>query len=144
MRHLIMGQFATTQNLVAIKEVRHAGQTRTAWVQGFCRYELTWPNKVIKCPICGITLAIYLQMSMSCSLCVSENSTNNQSKAISRPIYILTPLCWPIPNEQAPCMVGLYCWLRRDDGRTSLENLISAAMNQAAPHTCFFSLVFFV
>ena len=26
MRHLIMGQITTTQNLVAIKEVRHAGQ----------------------------------------------------------------------------------------------------------------------
>ena len=25
-RHLIMGQITTTQNLVAIKEVRHAGQ----------------------------------------------------------------------------------------------------------------------
>ena len=30
-RHLIMGQISTTQNLVAIKEVRHAGQ----WL--FCR-----------------------------------------------------------------------------------------------------------
>ena len=30
------------------------------------------------------------------------------------------------------------------DGRTSLENLISAAMKQAAPHTCFFFLVFFI
>ena len=29
-------------------------------------------------------------------------------------------------------------------GRTSLENLISAAMKQAAPHTCFFFLVFFI
>ena len=27
-RHLIMGQIITTQNLVAIKEVRHAGQTK--------------------------------------------------------------------------------------------------------------------
>ena len=27
-RHLIMGQITTTQNLVAIKEVRHAGQLR--------------------------------------------------------------------------------------------------------------------
>ena len=27
-RHLIMGQIITTQNLVAIKEVRHAGQRR--------------------------------------------------------------------------------------------------------------------
>ena len=30
------------------------------------------------------------------------------------------------------------------DGRTSSENLISAAMKQAAPHTCFFFLVFFI
>ena len=28
-RHLIMGQIITTQNLVAIKEVRHAGQNRS-------------------------------------------------------------------------------------------------------------------
>ena len=28
-RHLIMGQIITTQNLVAIKEVRHAGQQPT-------------------------------------------------------------------------------------------------------------------
>ena len=28
-RHLIMGQIITTQNLVAIKEVRHAGQWNT-------------------------------------------------------------------------------------------------------------------
>ena len=28
--------------------------------------------------------------------------------------------------------------------RTSLENLISAAIKQAAPHTCFFFLVFFI
>ena len=27
-RHLIMGQITTTQNLVAIKEVRHAGQSQ--------------------------------------------------------------------------------------------------------------------
>ena len=33
---------------------------------------------------------------------------------------------------------------RRTDGRTSLENLISAAMKQVAPHTCFFFLVFFI
>ena len=33
---------------------------------------------------------------------------------------------------------------RRTDGRTSSENLISAAMKQAAPHTCFFFLVFFI
>ena len=32
----------------------------------------------------------------------------------------------------------------RMDGQTSLENLISAAMKQAAPHTCFFFLVFFI
>ena len=32
----------------------------------------------------------------------------------------------------------------RTDRRTSLENLISAAMKQAAPHTCFFFLVFFI
>ena len=32
----------------------------------------------------------------------------------------------------------------RMDGGTSLENLISAAMKQAAPHTCFFFLVFFI
>ena len=32
----------------------------------------------------------------------------------------------------------------QDMGRTSLENLISAAMKQAAPHTCFFFLVFFI
>ena len=31
-RHLIMGQITTTQNLVAIKEVRHAGQLKVmAW-----------------------------------------------------------------------------------------------------------------
>ena len=38
-------------------------------------------------------------------------------------------------------------WTRfcpQTDGRTSLENLISAAMKQAAPHTCFFFLVFFI
>ena len=29
-RHLIMGQITTTQNLVAIKEVRHAGQKSDA------------------------------------------------------------------------------------------------------------------
>ena len=28
-RHLIMGQITTTQNLVAIKEVRHAGQRKS-------------------------------------------------------------------------------------------------------------------
>ena len=32
-KHLIMGQITTTQNLVAIKEVRHAGQ----WVDDICR-----------------------------------------------------------------------------------------------------------
>ena len=38
-RHLIMGQIITTQNLVAIKEVRHAGQSRkighqlTNWIK---------------------------------------------------------------------------------------------------------------
>ena len=31
-----------------------------------------------------------------------------------------------------------------DAGRTSLENLISAAMKQAAPRTCFFFHVFFI
>ena len=30
------------------------------------------------------------------------------------------------------------------DRRTSLKNMISAAMKQAAPHTCFFFLVFFI
>ena len=30
-RHLIMGQITTTQNLVAIKEVRHAGQLTISW-----------------------------------------------------------------------------------------------------------------
>ena len=30
-RHLIMGQITTTQNLVAIKEVRHAGQQAIIW-----------------------------------------------------------------------------------------------------------------
>ena len=30
-RHLIVGQITTTQNLVAIKEVRHAGQQDIIW-----------------------------------------------------------------------------------------------------------------
>ena len=30
-RHLIMGRITTTQNLVAIKEVRHAGQKYLPW-----------------------------------------------------------------------------------------------------------------
>ena len=33
---------------------------------------------------------------------------------------------------------------RQIDRRTSLENLISAAMKHAAPHTCFFFLVSFI
>ena len=46
-----------------------------------------------------------------------------------------------------------YFWKFHDDTmtqtakklwRTSSENLISAAMKQAAPHTCFFFLVFFI
>ena len=32
----------------------------------------------------------------------------------------------------------------RANNRTTLENLILAAMKQAAPHTCFFFLVFFI
>ena len=37
-----------------------------------------------------------------------------------------------------------HCQKGVTDGRTSSENLISAAMKQAAPHTCFFFLVFFI
>ena len=32
-RHLIMGQIITTQNLVAIKVVRHAGQSGSTWTR---------------------------------------------------------------------------------------------------------------
>ena len=38
----------------------------------------------------------------------------------------------------------LSCGQDKVYGRTFLENLISAAMKQAAPHTCFFFLVFFI
>ena len=36
-RHLIMGQITTTQNLVAIKEVRHAGQRLDVWYYAYQR-----------------------------------------------------------------------------------------------------------
>ena len=41
-RHLIMGQITTTQNLVAIKEVRHAGQS--TWALSFTELALFLPS----------------------------------------------------------------------------------------------------
>ena len=47
-RHLIMGQNTTTQNLVAIKEVRHAGQLGSnalSWVGR--QWEHQWVNAYV-------------------------------------------------------------------------------------------------
>ena len=61
MRHLIMGQIITTQNLVAIKEVRHAGQswyniwypTELWFTQGRMHISwcIKWPQVAITCLI---------------------------------------------------------------------------------------------
>ena len=42
-RHLIMGQIITTQNLVAIKEVRHAGQQLLGVILSYLVFE-NYPN----------------------------------------------------------------------------------------------------
>ena len=42
-RHLIMGQIITTQNPVAIKEVRHAGQ----WEPWLSRFLITFIEKMV-------------------------------------------------------------------------------------------------
>ena len=52
-RHLIMGQITTTQNLVAIKEVRHAGQWRIMYMSRFhqiClyKYEVLMTYYIVK------------------------------------------------------------------------------------------------
>ena len=67
-RHLIMGQIITTQNLVAIKEVRHAGQQATGLdarasrvnvLHSLCRIVMEYylSNMFLKATICHIIMA---------------------------------------------------------------------------------------
>ena len=67
-RHLIMGQIITTQNLVAIKEVRHAGQKQTCDYTVIFKLYYEHLICVVKLPISSETASLVLHTTY-CPYC---------------------------------------------------------------------------
>ena len=104
-RHLIMGQIITTQNLVAIKEVRHAGQWQ--WQHRYVNWEtfVLSHGDVIMSSISSQITCLTIVYSTVYSDADLRKHQSSASLAFVWGIHrgpVNSPLKWPVTRKMFP------------------------------------------